>query len=161
MGTKSTCNSPAETSSGGARQCDEPLDYKTYLDERKLLSDVEVGVAERFDKGVLTLSGGALLLSMTFVKDIASKPNLTWLLLVSWVLLAGAICLMLTSLLMSQSAIRRQIAILDQSLVKPPAAYQRNRLAGVTNCFNISSIVAFAVAMVFMCVFVAVNLPRK
>ena len=92
------------------------LAYSTYPDERKVLVDAELEVAGRFDKGLLTMSGGTLFLSMAFMKNIASKPYLTWTLFVTWVLLAATICAMLTSLLTSQSALRFQRKILDDRL---------------------------------------------
>ena len=63
-------------------QDNKQIEYNTYLDERKSLVNTELEISARFDKGILTLSGGALLLSMTFVKDIADKPNLNCMLLI-------------------------------------------------------------------------------
>ena len=143
---------------GGDRQ----LKYKTYLDERRSLVNTELDVSSRFDKSILTLSGGALLLSMTFVKDIASKPNLACALLTAWLLLALTICLMLISLLTSQSALRRQRDILDDDLGQPePEVAHRNLCGVVTHWLNVSSIAVFITALVFLSVFIAANLPGR
>ena len=48
--------------------------YRRFLDERQSLNDARFKVAETLDKALLTLSGGALGISMTFVKDIAKNP---------------------------------------------------------------------------------------
>jgi hypothetical protein len=42
--------------------------YQQYLDERKLLIESERAAAEGFDKTLLTLSAGAIALSVTFVE---------------------------------------------------------------------------------------------
>jgi len=135
-------------------------DHQAYLDERRALISAELEVSSRFDKGILTLSGGALLLSMTFVKDIASKPHHTWWLLYSWLLLGGAICMMLASLLTSQSGLRRARVILEKKLDDSNAKC-RNGWGCMTNLLNIASILAFVAALVFMVLFVAANMPGK
>jgi len=40
---------------------DQQREYQTYLDERRSLVNAELDVSSRFDKSILTLSGGALL----------------------------------------------------------------------------------------------------
>lgn len=135
------------------------LAYRTYLDERKVLVDAELEVAGRFDKGLLTMSGGTLFLSMAFIKEIASKPHLTWTLLASWILLAVTVCAMLTSLLTSQSALRFQRKILDDELESKESASAKNLFAVQTNLLNAASIVSFIVAIVFLSVFVYANMP--
>lgn len=145
-----------------AENAEQSLEYSTYLDERKSLITTELDVSSRFDKSVLTLSGGSLFLSMTFVKDIAANPNLTYFLLFAWMLLALAICLMLISLLTSQSALRRQRKILDENLSKSEdAVTHRNQLAVVTHRLNVSSIIAFILGVISLSLFVAANLPGK
>lgn len=145
-----------------AENAEQSLGYSTYLDERKSLITTELDVSSRFDKSVLTLSGGSLLLSMTFVKDIAENPNLTCILLLAWLLLALAICLMLVSLLTSQSALRRQREILDENLANPEAAAKiENKWAVVTNWLNWSSIIVFIAGVICLSLFVAANLPGK
>ncbi len=134
--------------------------YGAYLDERRVLVSAELEISSRFDKGILTLSGGALLLSMTFVKEIAAKPYNAHLLVWSWLLLAAAICMMLLSLLASQSALRRARAILDERLSQPQTSC-RNCWARITHILNIASIVAFIAALVFLVLFVSANVPGK
>ena len=137
------------------------IDYSTYLDERRTLVSSELDVAGRFDKSILTLSGGALLLSMTFVKDIASKPHNTWTLFISWLLLAIAISSMLVSLLTSQSALRCQRDLLDETLERQPQGSSNNRLGAATHRLNIASIVVFIAALSFLSVFIYVNMPGE
>ena len=133
--------------------------YQAYLDERRLLVDGEVQVAARFDKSILSLSGGALLLSMTFIKDIVhGSPKATWLLIVAWVLLGTAIGAMLVSLLTSQKAYRKQRDILDEQLDKADKEGVYNRWACATKWLNRASITLFLVGVVFLGYFTVMNM---
>lgn len=140
---------------------DRLLEYPDYLNERRALADAESEVSSRFDRSLLTLSGGALLLSMTFVKEIASKPHNTWTLFVAWLLLGWAICLMLISLLTSQSAFRRQRDILDDRLDRKAPARATNRYASMTHWLNLVSMTCFGAALGFMSYFIWANMPGK
>ena len=51
------------------------IEYKTYLDERRLLIEAEQKGAQQFDKAILTLTAGALAISLTFIKNIAPHPK--------------------------------------------------------------------------------------
>jgi hypothetical protein len=44
-----------------------------------------------FNRILLTLSGGALVLSVTFIGDLTNHPKHKWLLLVGWALLISSI----------------------------------------------------------------------
>jgi hypothetical protein len=46
-----------------------------YLQERRLLIDLKVDSERTLDRTIITLSGGALALSMTFVNQIAPNPK--------------------------------------------------------------------------------------
>jgi hypothetical protein len=58
--------------------------YQQYFDQRKLLADGERAAAEGFDKTLLTLSAGAIALSVTFVEKVGSAGMFKPLLYVSW-----------------------------------------------------------------------------
>ena len=91
--------------------------YQRYLDERKTYIEAKTGVSSSFDRAILSLSGGALALSIVFVKQIAPDPRSTsipWL-MGAWSTFAFAIVLMLSSLFASQLAIQREIDLLDEA----------------------------------------------
>jgi len=137
-------------------------DHQMYLDERRLLVEGEVQVAARFDKSVLTLSGGALLLSMTFVNDIVSgSPKVTWALIVAWILLGMAIVAMLVSLLTSQKAYQRQQDILDKAFGDSEGGDERNCWACGTKWLNRISIMLFLVGIAFLGCFTVVNMMNR
>ena len=133
-----------------------------YFDERRLLVEGEVQVAARFDKSILTLSGGALLLSMTFVKDIVrGSPKDTWVLIVAWILLGMAIAAMLISLLTSQRAYQRQRDILDKEYSSRGGRDEYNCWACGTKWLNRISIVVFLVAISFLGYFAIKNIEKS
>ena len=62
--------------------------HAIYLEERKDLVKAEQSMYERFDKAILTLSAGALGISITFINQIAPtpKPNTRGWILSAWLL---------------------------------------------------------------------------
>ncbi len=93
---------------------DDP--HKSYLDERRAIESSEADAAKSFDQAMLTLSGGALGLSVTFIEHIAPRP-LPWTL---WILFPGmlflgfSLALTLASFLISQYACRQSRHDLDR-----------------------------------------------
>lgn len=135
---------------------------KAYLEERKLLIELEKSGAESFDKTITTLSAGALGVSITFIHEIAPMPDseTIWMLVVAWSGFGSALLATLFSFLVSQSAMRKQRELLDQ-------AYQgvqnsKNRISWIakaTDILNWSSIAFFTVGVIFLALFTVKNLP--
>lgn len=76
-----------ENHNGGESDTEE---YKAYLDERRELEEKRFKVGESLDKGLITLSAGALAISMTFIKDVVKQPVWPYLLVGVWVLLGSS-----------------------------------------------------------------------
>ncbi len=172
-GSESRSSSPREThpAAGVSDQL-----YTTYLEQRRYLIDSEREAAKSYDRWLLTLSGGALGLSMTFAKDIAS-PNgvdgLAWL-LVAWLGLVLAIALGLVCIYVSQKAHGDFRKYLDDTLQEFAA---RNENAGFwtkvrekqARCWrarcvgwlNLASGAAFVVGILSLSVFACVNVPKR
>ena len=136
-----------------------PLERETYLDERKLLVDAEREAARSFDKTMITLSGAALGLSITFVRYIAPEPQGKHLLCLAWVCFSVALIVTLSSFLTAQSALRKQREILDQYYEKKMEELKANPCATWTNRLNVSSIVLFISGVVLLACFSMKNLP--
>ena len=136
--------------------------YKAYLDQRQALIDIEVDASNRLDRGILTLAGGALGLSITYIEKIAPNPSPSslWLLGLSWLLLLATLLVSLASHLTSQSAMRRQRDILDLDLEKDELTEdeKKNVWSTATHWLNISSIVTFSLGVILLCVFTLCNL---
>ena len=77
----------------------EPLDHDEYLRRLDRLDRAYTESIREYDRLVTWASGGALLVSVTFLEKIAPKPRpeTAWLLGASWLLLATALLLSLAS----------------------------------------------------------------
>ncbi len=143
------------------------LEYKVYLEERKLLVDTEREEARLFDKAILTLAAGAFGLSLTFIRQIVPniKYETLWILIVAWAGFCVSLLSTLISFLTSQSAFRRQREILevewlDNSSKKNEKDNLENTPAIWTKRLNIISIVAFIIGAVFLTTFSIINLKE-
>jgi hypothetical protein len=143
----------------------EPLEQETYLKTRQSYNEAELEVSGRYDKWILTLSGGALGLSITFIEKIAKNPTpdtLFWL-EISWVCLVISLLTALLSLVTSQSAIRENREELDlaHSENRAPSLSFSRWFTYITNGLNWSSLILFILGVVFLCVFSFKNIDQK
>lgn len=145
---------------------DDDLEYRVYLDERKLLIDAERESARSFDKAILTLAAGALGLSLTFVKEIAPsvRSGTVCLLVGAWAGFCVSMLCTLVSFLTSQAACSRQLKILEAEYFGDREDQSReislkNWPSIVTNWLNVLSILTFIGGAVLLAVFSAVNIP--
>lgn len=83
--------------------------------ERNRLIDTYNAASESYDRGVMTLSGGSLGLSLAFVKDIAPHPVRVWAIQTSWVLMVASLVFVIGSHALSVEVHRRIIDCLDGS----------------------------------------------
>lgn len=137
--------------------------YEVYLEERKSLIEAERIGYQQFDKAILTLAAGALVLSITFIRYIAPTPvpNKPFLIIFSWGFLLASILSTLISFVTSQRGCRKQRKILEEyffSEAKPEAS--KNPFYTATAVFNIASLFCFTIGVVFLAIFASVNLPR-
>ena len=143
----------------------EPLDQETYLRTRQSYDEAELEVSGRYDKWILTLSGGALGLSITFIEKIAKSPTsdtLVWL-KISWVCLVLSLLTGLLSLVTSQSAIRENRNELDlaHSENRAPRLIFSRCFTYVTNGLNWGSLFLFILGIAFLCVFSFTNMDQS
>lgn len=80
--------------------CFDPL----YLEERRLLQAGAEANGERFDKYIISLSGGGLAVSAIFVKDFITTeaPTAQCLMVISWILFVASIAISLICTYMCQ-----------------------------------------------------------
>jgi len=135
-----------------------PLDRETYLKMRDLYDKAELEVSGRYDQWILTLSGGALALSITFIEKIAPHPDIDTLfwLKVSWSCLILSLLTALISLVTSQSAIRENRKEIDSA--KEAKENHPRRFSSITNGLNWGSLILFIWGTIFLCVFSFKNL---
>jgi len=143
----------------------QPLDEATYLTARQGYDTAELEVSGRYDKWILTLAGGALGLSITFIEKIAANPSfhtLVWLKL-AWAFLVFALLAALISLITSQSAIRENRRELDSANTEgraPRLSFPR-WFTWLTNFLNWTSLIAFIAGVILLCVFSFKNIDSN
>lgn len=139
--------------SGGFRE--EPIEREVYLEERKSLIEAEREAAQSLDKTLVTLSAGALGLSITFIRQIAPEPEHLWVLYVGWGGFSLSLLAVLSSFLFSQFALRRARQNLD--LISEGEGGGGNPWAGATNVLNFVSILTFVAGILFLAAFAITN----
>lgn len=139
--------------------------YEIYLDERKELIHAGQLMYQSFDKAILTLSAGALGISITFINQIAPNPipDTKCLIISAWIFFSLSVFLTLISFLTSQMACRRQIEICEEFLLnnKSKDDSRVNKPATITTCLNYLSIFFFSLGIMTLVLFCLKNLPFK
>lgn len=142
----------------------EALPFDLYLRHRHFLNETMHDQAKAFDKGILSLSSGALGLSILFMERLAPKPVLCKLILaVSWFLFAFAILATLYSFLVSQRVHRELIAEWDamQSTHMVPRTGVKDRLDMCVKWLNRLAALLFFFGVFTMVIFATVNLMKE
>ena len=136
---------------------------REYLEERRALVQAEQLSAGQFDKTIITLSSGALGLSIVFVREIAPSPipETVTTLWYAWLAFGTSLLLILLSFLLSQQAIRRQREIIGQDYRGEVDVEKAVNCPGViTNYLNWISMIAFMTGVVLLGKFALNNLPN-
>lgn len=139
------------------------VEYQAYLDERKALVEARRETSLTLDKAILTLSGGAFGLSLTFIGNIApnlTRANLTWL-TVAWITFALSILITLISFYTSQRATTRQIEILELDYGLDVSTANKGKVNGwsrATFMLNMLAIGAFIVGAFSLATFTIENI---
>lgn len=83
--------------------------YLAYLRQRQQLDERLLAVTERYEKALLTLSGGAIAISLTFLEKIAIAPTAASVPVMglSWLFLVFAVLLGFVSIYFSSVAVER------------------------------------------------------
>ena len=136
------------------------MEDQQYQQERQAAIDAEFSDAEHYDKWLLTLSGGALGISIAFLKDIAKTPDPATLpcLITAWACLIAAIAFTIASLQFSQAGFRRYRENLDKQQNGNPVAAADNILVRIWLWFtggNISARIVLLLNWLSLFLFVA------
>jgi hypothetical protein len=124
-----------------------------------VLIQLEQKSQEAYDTAILTLSGGALGVTFTFITDLlGDKPPIDIYLLTSaWIAWAGSICAILSSHLFSCFAIRKARYEFGQG----KQAELGGAITTTTSILNVIAGVSFVIGVVFMTFFAVNNLSAK
>jgi hypothetical protein len=144
-------NKPVKRDNPGARE-------KATQAFRSLLDDLERKSQEAYDKAILTLSGGALGVTISFVKDVVcDRPQDSHLLLTSWSIWGLSLLCILFSHFFSQHALRKTIKQLDAGTLghEPPGGWFDRLTVGLNTAAGL-----FFLVGTFVFVFFAYNNMR-
>lgn len=140
---------------------DHEQNRRLYESESLKFQDGAYAASQEFDRAILTLSAGALGLSLAFIKDIVPLNKAIHLLLLfgSWVFFVASILLMLVSFVASQKAFRHSKKVAHEYYIKQNDEIldQRNVPALVTRYLTYASGVCFFVALIMTLAFTMVN----
>ena len=122
---------------------------------RDLLQELSVKSQEQYDKTVITLSTGALGLSFAFIKDVVDikvASNINFL-TGAWICFTLSVLSVLLSFTASKYALDQAIIAEDNN-----EEIQINRADVITTILNWLSSIFFIIGLVFIIVFVKLNL---
>lgn len=114
--------------------------------------------SQNFDKAVLTLSSGALGLSLVFIKDLVPEPTSTGSLLAAWILFGVAVASILIAMVFSQRGYRRERKLLNDDVSGQDTSAEKNGWASATKAMNLLAVGAFLFGVVFLICFVHKNI---
>ncbi len=144
---------------------DNQYRQELYKNTRDDLLKRQLSNSERLDNAILTLSTGALGLSLAFIKDIVpiKIAIYLWLLKTSWWLFGVSIVITLCSFVVSQLGINIQLKYAEEYYLNKKNEYltKRNRFAKATDVLNYSSCAIFIMAIICTIIFVSLNIGGK
>lgn len=132
-----------------------------YIEERQLLINLENEVASSFDKALITLSSGAIFLSITFLNKIAGEePNQICLIVFAWFFLALSLISILSAFLLSQKAMERQREKIDRNIEEGQEAADeiKNNYGWWAYRLSLWSVISFSIGALAFIVFSISNL---
>jgi hypothetical protein len=148
-------------------------EQRRYLGERiDELTETGATVAGQLDRTLISLSGGALIFSMTFVDKIAPARLAPWLLFAAWCAFGLCMLSVMFSMQSNQRAATKAIenlstvfSDLDKAEIE---AFKTGRLVNVapgpaiqskiTGVFNVAGMLAFIVGLTMLGLFIVYNI---
>lgn len=153
----------SNASEGQEQPTVENDDDSVLVEYRKHLVEVSVRSQESLDRGLLTLSGGALGVSIVFLKDIVGEQaaEVLWVLLLAWICWTATIVAVLATFWWARRASETAIARCDDGTIWDHAHAPGGVFSSLTRKFNAVAGITFFVGIVAMLVFVGLNLSER
>lgn len=134
---------------------------KAENDYRQLLEQCESQAAADFDKTAVTLAGGALGISLAFLKDIAPNPP-TWsvyyLLVPAWFFPVLALLCIFLSLMTSMESMRYELSCLNGRQRVSEHEPAGGRWRTLTYLFNYLALSSCILGIAFFATFATINM---
>jgi hypothetical protein len=139
--------------------------WGAFMEERKTLFQTAKEASDQYSKAILTLAGGSLALSITFIEKIAPTPiegSLLFLAL-AWIVYAMSMLVTTTSFLLGQFAYMRQIDISEAALLDPTgqSVTISNRYVPWMKGLDVAGLLLFAAGLVLTLLFATMNLKGR
>lgn len=146
-------------------QQEEEQRFNIYIEVEKDLRTRLIANSVNYDNAILTLSSGALGLSLAFMKNIVPIDKIIYLhfLIISWGLFGLAIISTIISFLVSQNGLETQRLHSHKYYLEKNDAYfnKKNTWGTLTDCLNIFSGLCFIFAVIITIIFVAINIGES
>jgi hypothetical protein len=126
---------------------------RVYLDDRKLLNEMEREAANNFDRSMITLSAGALLVSLNLINGTMTTSSHSAALHCAWFCFTVATISTLLSMFSARQAAEQQRGILDKdyvALIAETSGYTspKNKWPPVVDLTNYVSMTSFAIGAI-------------
>lgn len=150
--------------------------HESYVGRKKSLDAAHLEISGRYSHWLITIAGGALAVSVTFLEKIAPNPlpHTHWIISICWVLLVGSLLGGFYAIYCSGNAIIRQRKINEYKY----ASYRRsindksapaptieddciNRYSECIPAIDKLSVGALIGGLIFLCLFSFVNMPNE
>jgi hypothetical protein len=138
--------------------------WDAFIEERKTLFQTAKEASDQYSKAILTLAGGSLALSITFIKDIAPSPSQRSLLFLglAWIVYAVSMLSTTTSFLLGEFAYMRQIDLSQAALLEPRGStVATNRYVPWMKGLDIAGLLLFALGLALTLLFATMNLSSR
>ena len=138
-------------------------ELKTRARYREGLIDTQHKLTESYDKLLVTLSGGALALSITFLKDIVGESGIRHsnLLLYSWVLFILSLVAILIEIMAGISAHKVAILQYDNESTTNEDEKLGGRASTITRYAHFAAAASLALGLFFIAAFAYFNLENN
>jgi len=139
----------------------ESADITDHSEYKSWLRETEQKLSEHFDKTMLMITGGALALSITFVKDIIGSGKMLsgWLLVTSWATLTICLIIILWSFHLGLKAYREAQNQVDSGTIEdetPGGLFSK-----ILNVLNTLSICLLSLGLISLFTFSYINLSKE
>jgi len=137
-----------------------------HANERTQLRKEGVEISARFDRCIISLPSGALVLSLGFLEKFAPHPtpNTYYLIALAWGALVVSLLAGLISLHTAMLSNSKEIKNLDDQYssiaTNPQASTSANISTNVTIWLNWIALITFVIGAISLCVFAFKNLPK-
>jgi hypothetical protein len=137
------------------------MPYEHFLSERRAIVDARQRAQQRIDQLVASGAAGALVLSITFLNDIAPTPSpgTKPLLVGAWLALLISLALLFASHYASQRAFDNYLVAFDEAYVAGAVFSEQNLATRIVKILDRSSSWLFIIGVALLAGFAYLNLP--